>query len=264
MYRVEKSVGGQIAGWLSDRWHAEGNLGNHGVDLEEEKRMKRARLLSAIALALAIMLIPVFGASAQDATPEGTPAAECIAPELPPGTPTDPVASPVGDDGMEMEAETAAPVREGPASRSIAADGEAALQNLVNCLNAADWTGVAALMTAEHGDVGSLAPIIPTMSSRMFEGEPPSTMEIIDVRNPVIDTNNRVGLSVVSTGLFTSPGIQIAEKWYFVRDGDCTEARRDRHNHNAGGSLSRCDGRQCPDGGLRVRVGHELRCRQVQ
>lgn len=175
------------------------------------------RLSAVLGLALALLLLPMVGVSAQDATPEGTPAAECVAPELPPGTPTE--ASPVADEGMEMETEEPAPVREGPASRSIAAEAEAAMQNLVNCLNSADWNGVAALMTPDLV-MWITGTDNPYDVVAMFEGDPPAPMEIIDVRNPVIDTNNRIGLSIVFTGLFNGPGIQTAETWYFVRDGD--------------------------------------------
>lgn len=53
-----------------------------------------------------------------------------------------------------------------------------------------------------------------------FESEPPAPMTVLNVGNPVIDTNNRIGLTIVYSGLFTGPGIQTPEKWYFVRDGD--------------------------------------------
>ncbi len=118
-----------------------------------------------------------------------------------------------------MEAEESAPVTEGPASRNIAAEGEAALENVVNCLNTGNWTGVAALMTPNMVmfTSGSTNPYDVVAS---FEAEPPAPVEVIDVSNPVIDTNNRIGLTIVYSGLFTGPGIQAPEKWYFVRDGD--------------------------------------------
>lgn len=181
--------------------------------------MKPARWSIVALLALAMLLMPVIGASAQDATPEGTPAAECVAPELPPGTPTTAEASPASEVEMAMDADDAAPVKEGPASRNIAADGEAALDNLVTCFNAGNWTGVAALMTPNM-----LGYIVGTENPydlvAAFESEPPAPAEIISVTDPVIDTNNRIGLKVVYAGITAGPGIQPAETWYFVRDGD--------------------------------------------
>jgi hypothetical protein len=174
-------------------------------------------------MALAMLLVPALGtgAVAQDATPgaEGTAAAECVAPDLPPGTPT--AASPVAEEdeeGMDMEAE-AAPVAEGPASRNIAEMGQAALDNIANCLNSGNFTGVAALLTPNMlmFVAGSDNPY-DTVAS--FEAEPPAPFEILNVSNPIIDTNNRIGATIVFRGLFNGPGIQSAEKWYFVRDGD--------------------------------------------
>lgn len=182
--------------------------------------MKSVRWLAVFVLALAMLSMPLLGVSAQDATPEGTPAAECVAPQLPPGTPDDPVASPVGDEEMVMESsEEAVPVSEGPASRAIGATAEEALANFANCVNAGNWEGVAALMSPNMlmYVAGSDNPydLVAT-----FEEGPPAPMEIIDVRDPVIDTNNRIGLSVVYAGIYSGPGIQTPEKWYFVRDGD--------------------------------------------
>ena len=180
--------------------------------------MKPVRVLAVIGLAFALLLIPMLGASAQDATPEGSPVAECIAPELAEGTPSDPMASPSADEGMDMEAGSA-PVAEGPASRVIATNGEGALQNLVNCFNSSDWAGVAALLTPNMlVFAGGTDNPYDTIAS--LEAESPVPIEVIDVVNPVIDTNNRIGLTVVYRGLFSGPGIQLPEKWYFVRDGD--------------------------------------------
>ncbi len=180
--------------------------------------MKPVRLLAVIGLACALLLMPLLSASAQDATPEGTPMAECAAPELPEGAPSDPEASPSADGGMDMEGGNA-PVAEGPASRVISTLGEAALQNLVNCFNSSDWAGVAALLTPNMlvfaGGTDN-----PYDAVASLEAESPVPMEVIEVINPVIDTNNRIGLTVVYRGLFSGPGIQTPEKWYFVRDGD--------------------------------------------
>jgi uncharacterized cupredoxin-like copper-binding protein len=193
------------------------------IDLREEKRMKPARLFAVLGLLLAVLLVPALGqgVSAQDASPAagGTPMGGCVAPELPPGTPT--AASPVageGEEGMDMEAE-APPVAEGPASRNIAEMGQAALDNIVSCLNSGNWAGAAALMTPNMLMFagGSDNPYDVVAS---FEAEPPAPMDVVNVSDPIIDTNNRIGMTVVFSGLFNGPGVQAAEKWYFVREGD--------------------------------------------
>jgi uncharacterized cupredoxin-like copper-binding protein len=199
-----------------------GFTGKNGLSREiavrEGTQMKFVRLLAALGLALAILSMALPGVSAQEATPEGTPAADCVAPALPVASPADPVASPVGD-GTEMDVEDAAPVSEGPASRNIGATAEEALANFVNCVAAGNWEGVAALLTPNMVMyiAGSANPQDVVTS---FEEGPPAPIELIDVRDPVIDTNNRIGLSLVYSGLYSGPGIQTAEKWYFVRDGD--------------------------------------------
>jgi uncharacterized cupredoxin-like copper-binding protein len=180
--------------------------------------VKSVRLTVVLGLALAMLLLPSMGVLAQDATPEGTPVAECVAPELPPGTPT--AASPVAEEDMDMDMEAdAPPVSEGPASRNIAQMGEDALNNFVTCLNSGDFTGAAALLTPNMAVfiAGTENPYDVVAS---FEAEPPAPFEVVNISNPIIDTNNRVGLSIVYSGLYNGPGIQSSEKWYFVHDGD--------------------------------------------
>src|SRR5215217_8000887 len=71
--------------------------------LEEERndmaisyRVGLRTALAAVALSasMGFMAVGAQVATAQDATPAASPTAECVAPELPPGTPTPPEASP--------------------------------------------------------------------------------------------------------------------------------------------------------------------------
>ncbi len=114
------------------------------------------RLFSLFSLVL-VMSLFAPAAMAQDASPEASPAmAECVAPELPPGTPTPMEASPAA--GMEMEA---TPEEEGPppaeaspeipvgeaAPDDVAAEVEGVVANLAACLNSGDYVAYAALHT---------------------------------------------------------------------------------------------------------------------
>lgn len=179
--------------------------------------MKPIRMLVMLGLALAMVAIPVATVGAQDATPAGSPGPECVAPALSGDMSTADMATP---EPGSMDMETAAPpVAEGPASRNLAQMGEDALNNLLACFDSGDYEGAAALLTpnmlmfvsgsADPGD---------TVAA--FQAQPPAPMMIANIGPATIDTNNRVGLPLVFGGFFNSPGMQSAEKWYFVKDGD--------------------------------------------
>ncbi len=110
------------------------------------------RLFALVAFLLALSLTgPAF---AQEASPT---AGECVAPELPPGTPTPMEASPAA--GMEMEATPEAgpppadaapeiPVGEA-APDDVVAEVEAATVNAIYCLNSGDVMAFASLFTPD-------------------------------------------------------------------------------------------------------------------
>jgi hypothetical protein len=120
--------------------------------------------LAAVALSasMGIMAVGAPMATAQDATPAASPTAECVAPELPPGTPTPPEASPEaameGHDMGTPAADAASPVADaspaaeeavGTALEGADADAAvAAVNNLAACV-AADPAKALALMTPE-------------------------------------------------------------------------------------------------------------------
>lgn len=114
-----------------------------------------------------------LGVTAQEATPGASPvAAECVAPELAPGTPTpmDDMASPEGEAPVteataegtpepaatpDGETEEAAPVApEAPVGTPAEGDeGEeiiAAVENLIGCVNGGNTEGAAALLTTDY------------------------------------------------------------------------------------------------------------------
>jgi len=109
-----------------------------------------------VACAVAALLTVGFGSfgsvAAQDASPVAM--AECDAPDLAPGAPTDPGASPVAMEEMDM-AEEATPVAEEveedagtPAEGAVADEILAAANNLAACVNGGDMEGAVALMTS--------------------------------------------------------------------------------------------------------------------
>jgi uncharacterized cupredoxin-like copper-binding protein len=128
-------------------------------------------LFAMSAVVLAMLAGSGFTVAAQDATPA---AASCVAPELPPGTPTPmeemaPDASPAADmAGMEMaspeaiaEAEAMAEMAEhatpesaalagSPADAAAAERVSAAAENLLACLNEGNYLGFAALLTPNY------------------------------------------------------------------------------------------------------------------
>ena len=118
-----------------------------------------------IALLVMLFAFPLFATSAVSArqgTPGAMAAGECIAPEIPPGTPT-PMeemmppemaatpedgaeASPAADEEMMMPPEPE-PFTGEPASAEQAAAAEAAVNNYWNCWNAGMWVELGALYT---------------------------------------------------------------------------------------------------------------------
>ncbi len=102
--------------------------------------------------------------SAQGASPAATPSAECVYPELPPGTPTPMEASPAAMEGMEEMAGaspevaeeaspevvgTPAPPEGTPAEQADIDLVTALYESAVACINSGDYLGFAALSTPE-------------------------------------------------------------------------------------------------------------------
>jgi hypothetical protein len=185
----------------------------------QEKDMYSKRFLIMLCLLAAV----AFNALSPRASvaQEATPAAECVAPELPPGTPTpmdegSPAAeeeAAAAPDAVEEDAESA----EGPASPDQAAAAQAGLENLIGCVASGDYLGAAALLTP--GFVTFLTGTgNPYDVPLALEGA--GTPRIVSMGEPVADQDHRIGLHVVLGDFYNPPGTLVSERWYMVQDGD--------------------------------------------
>jgi len=183
------------------------------------------RLFALVAFLLALSL--VTPALAQDASPAASPVAgDCVAPEVPPGTPTpmEPEASPAAGDILEAtpegdveivpEASPEIPVGE-PAPEDVVAAVEAAIANAVSCLNAGDYVAFAAL----HTEAGLMAECGTTNvydAPMCFEGIPPVVSA--DVTDVQVHDDGRVSADLVlQFGSFL-----MRERTFFVVSDDGT------------------------------------------
>jgi uncharacterized cupredoxin-like copper-binding protein len=164
-----------------------------------------ARLLAAGCAALAL----VVGGFVQNATvraQEASPTATvCVAPELPPGTPTPQMeGSPEAMGGMEMgtppavaepPGAEASPEPGTPADEATAAAIEATIANYVACFNSGDPANYIALETENYwvNNYGSANPYDAIASES--EG-PPFTAEIVSISNPQTYADGRVSADV--------------------------------------------------------------------
>lgn len=181
----------------------------------------------SLAIALTAFMAVGLSASvsAQDATPEASPmAAECVAPDLPPGEPTPmDMASPEADDMGDMdmaspvaEAEEAVEAEEpiGTAAEGEVADEIAAAASaVINCLEAGDYEGAVALMTTDfmESEFGTDNPYDVVMFIEGFSfGE-------VSWSNPKTYDDGHVSIELTYMG----SEYQIAgEVWHLVQDGD--------------------------------------------
>ena len=128
-------------------------------------RVLAGGLVAALAFGYASL-----GVTAQDASPAASPVAgDCVAPELPPGTPT-----PMEEGSPEAEMDMASPMAEAspvaeeapvapeapvgtPAEGAEAEEITAAVQNLISCVNGGNVEGTVALMTTDFmmGEFGT-------------------------------------------------------------------------------------------------------------
>jgi len=213
------------------------------ADASEEERNNMAisyrvglrTALAAVALSasMGFMAVGAPMATAQDATPAASPTAECVAPELPPGTPTPPDASPeAAMEGMDMgtpaadvaspAADTASPVAEAsPAAEEVGtalsgADAEeatAAANNLAACV-AADPAKALALMTPEFllENFGTGNPY-DVLAMGGLEG---LVFEDFAVGNSYAYADGRIGVDVQYK---QGPYQVVGERWFLVNDG---------------------------------------------
>jgi uncharacterized cupredoxin-like copper-binding protein len=186
-------------------------------------------LACAVAAFLAVGLSATSTVQAQDATPAGSPAAaECDAPELPPGTPTpmdtaspeatEGEASPIPEDETGDAAEATATEEEDagtPAEDDTGAEITAAVENLAGCVNSGDYEGVAALLTEEFmmSEFGTGNPYDVALLLEEFG----LSFANITVDNPRTYEDGSVSADVT----YMASQYQIAgETWYLVQDGE--------------------------------------------
>jgi hypothetical protein len=171
--------------------------------------------LLAVFMALAIGTISTMRGAAQVASPV---AAECVAPDLPPGTPTPPEASPAaGAESEEGEGGSppSAPANGAPADEATTQAVIAAAQNTINCINGGDYLGVAALITQSFQEdfLGFTNPYDVPIA---FEDAGP--MEVIRIDNVQIYEDGTVSVDYVYGGFIGAPTSVTSERWFFVQE----------------------------------------------
>lgn len=185
-----------------------------------------ARLLAAGCAALALVLgafVQSATVRAQEASPTAT---ECVAPELPPGTPTPRMeGSPEAMGGMEMgtppavaepPAAEASPEPGTPADEATAASITEAVENYVACYNTGDLSKSIALETENYW-MRNYGTTNPYDAIAQEEGGPPLTAEIISISSPMTYPDGRVSAEIeVVLGAYWF----IHEIMYFVQDGE--------------------------------------------
>lgn len=175
------------------------------------------RVLALVSVLVVVAMGGAHAVAAQDATPMASPTTgTCDAPELPPGTPT-PMEETAGTPaaGMEgtpdpqaagatvateaaMEASpAAAEIPTGtPADEATADRVEAALRNVVNCINNGEYLAFAALVT-EDGLMEEFGTTNPYDIPMFLEGVPPIT--IVSVSDVQVHDDGRFSADVETT-----------------------------------------------------------------
>lgn len=196
-----------------------------------------------IALAILLSLIPSTGARPALAHGAQTTGAECVAPDLPPGTPTPmedmgpPEGSPPVEDAAGMDMGTpgsedtagsddapppAAPLPTipagTPADTSSAERAIAGAQNLVNCFGSPDAEAAAALMTAAFTLI-EFGTDNPYDVARDIASDATPSITIESLGDVQTHDDGRLSVDIVFSGLF-SPNTYLHHRWYFVPDGD--------------------------------------------
>jgi hypothetical protein len=151
---------------------------------------------------------------AQDASP--TPV-ECVAPELPPGTPTPMEGSPVAAPGETGETAPAAatPVAGTPADEATAAAITEAVENYAACFNSSPAEAIA--LSTENYLLANYGSANPYDAIAEEEGAPPFQAEVVSIGNQMTYDDGRVSADVeVILGGHWFQHLQM----YFVQDGE--------------------------------------------
>ena len=181
--------------------------------------MHRTLLLLPILILAVVLNLRFAGALAQDASPA---AGECVAPELPPGTPTpqeDLSAFEEAEEAEDIAQEEAGTLTATPADDGTAADTAtaetaiAAMENLVNCLNARDYLAAAALTTPFFVENFIEVPTVYDFAASL-EGAVP--IEVLRIENALVYADGTVSVDFIYGGFFSGPTAVTAERWYYV------------------------------------------------
>jgi uncharacterized cupredoxin-like copper-binding protein len=180
--------------------------------------------LVALVVLLSLVLVTPAAVTAQEASPAASPmAGPCVAPELPPGTPT-PMedgtpaaqmeATPGGGEGESAAVDEEAPAGT-PADPAAAGAAEAAVANLINCINTGDYLAAAALMTDNfiHNFIEVSTPY--DVPATFADVQP---VAVRSVGNAQTYADGRASVDVVYTGLFNGPGAIGSERFFFAEE----------------------------------------------
>ena len=175
----------------------------------------RLAIAAVVLFVLSLTAAGITPAWAQEATPGG---AACVAPELPPGTPTpmDEATPTAGvEEGESEESPAPAPPVGTPISGPDADAAGAALETLFACVNATDYLAAGALMTANFIR-GFLE--VPTVYDVPGTFEDVQPVEIRALSNAQAYADGRVSIDAVYTGLFQGPDSLGSERWFFAEE----------------------------------------------
>lgn len=176
----------------------------------------RRTLLGFLIMSL-LFPLGAMSLAAQDASPM---AGECLAPEIPPGTPTpmeemdmgEPMASPEGEEGEMMMPPMPEPITGEPADDATAAEVEAAVRNLESCLSGGMYVEMASLFTA-NGLMEECGTTNPYDGEACWSG---LTLTINTVENVQTLDDGRLGADVTYQ-VFNN---LTADQFVFVHEGD--------------------------------------------
>ena len=177
--------------------------------------VRAAFAAAAITASMGLMAISTPVATAQDATPAAM--AACVAPELPPGTPTPmDMASPEAmPPMMEPMASPAAEVERvgNPANEQVAAEATAAVENIVACLNSGNLEGTVALMTDNYimssFGTGNPYDVVGFLEGFSFQNFTTGAVYAYDDGSVSVDVQYNESQYQVT-----------GERWFFVQDGE--------------------------------------------
>lgn len=167
-----------------------------------------------------------FSVTAQEATP----AASCIAPELPPGTPTpmeetspdttegeehDHAATPGAEETEDTATEEPALPVGTPADAATTEAVTAAINNLIACVNNGEYLKTGALATTRFIQEFLGVPTVYDVPAT-FEGAAP--FEVRGLDNVQTYDDGSVSIDFVYGGFYNGPGGLSSERWFFVEE----------------------------------------------